>query len=75
VEIHAWLKLSTLHHQYVRIRVFGTHRYGQAERLRSFEVEEQQEMRRLQNRQCGWICATKNSPGVDASLSVSIGDI
>src|SRR5262249_14048642 len=49
-------------------------RYGQAERLRGLQVDDQFELGRPNNRQIGRLRAFENATNVDAKLSVHVGN-
>ena len=45
-----------------------------AERPRGLEVDDQLDLRRLLDRQIGWLFAFKNATGINPDLSVGVGD-
>src|SRR5262245_11355288 len=49
--------------------------YGQAERLRSLEIDDQLEFYRLLHRQVRWLSAFENPPGIDAREAKRIGKV
>src|SRR4051794_34646440 len=49
--------------------------HRQAERLRSFEIDDQFKFRRPHNWKVGWLSALENAASVDASLPIHVEDI